>query len=115
MKFGFNLITDEAKESLVREDIYTEQHVSTMIDVVALDNFRVWKVKERDKYLYYYLFKERVYWSVNEPKKDYAVSPPTIHVVATLDVVDKNDNDRMRDKLMSLPEDLDVENGGYMK
>lgn len=116
-KFGFNSIDEEARKCLEKEGILVEQHVETMIDVVAPYNFRVWyRIDEYTKEkIYYYLFKDKVYWAVNEIKKDYSTNPPTQHVVCILHVVDEWAQDKFRDKLLSFPEDLDSVNGGVMK
>lgn len=78
----------------------------------AAQGTRIWK--DPDTGTYYYLIKDVVFKMRPRVFSDYATTPPTQTEISVLEVVDKSDQDRFRDILISRPPNADIANGGVL-
>ena len=143
MKFGFNDISDEAKDKLVQSGArFYKQDTQWIVETEAYDQHENEFQRLKDEYsleiptprelkeeykrqgtriwkhpdtgTYYYLIGGSVFRMNNIPFSDYSVYPPTTHVVSVLEWVPKEDQIFWKDILVQRPPNANQEGGGVL-
>lgn len=143
MKFGFSAWTDEAREMIEKLGIHYERKeglveiYSERIDMTQqlwaekqpafyerglmppemkkeyrAQKTRIWKNPYTGNY--YYLWEDVVFKGERRVKLDYATNPPTQFDFLLLDVVPPQDQESMRDILIQVVPNANIEEGGVL-